>query len=95
MALEIENSHMKDVFLYTPAKQMFSGVYWNVSVCPSPCLSVCPSVYKMLVSIKVLAGVLVTFSHSSSFLSKQGTIIFLNFDIAKDITALKIEGDFA
>ena len=39
---------------YTPAKGMFSGVYWNHSVCPS----MCPSVYKILVSVKVLAWVL-------------------------------------
>ena len=31
---------------------MFSGVYWNQPVCPS----VCPSVYRILVSVKVLQG---------------------------------------
>ena len=38
----------------TPAKQMFSGVYWNQPVCQS----LYPSVNKILVSVKVLAGVL-------------------------------------
>ena len=33
---------------------MFLGVYWNQPVCPS----VRPSVYKIKVSVKVLAGVL-------------------------------------
>ena len=56
--------------LYTSAKRMFSGVYWNQPVCPSVhvtvfpfvCWSVCPSVrpsvYKILLSVKALAGVL-------------------------------------
>ena len=37
---------------YTPAKQTFSGVYWNQHVCPSVCLSF----YKILISFKALWG---------------------------------------
>ena len=48
---------------YTPAKLMFSGVYWNQPVCPS----VCPSVYKILVAVKGLARYKVILSYSSSF----------------------------
>ena len=45
---------------YTPAKQMFLEVYWNQPVCVSSivCVSVYLSVYKILVSVKVLAGLL-------------------------------------
>ena len=52
---------------YTPAKTMFSRVYWNQPVSPSMRLSV----YKILLSVKALAGgavcYQVTFSDSSSF----------------------------
>ena len=37
-----------------PTKRMFSGVCWDQSVCPSVCLSV----YKILISVKALVGVL-------------------------------------
>ena len=38
-----------------PARQMFLGIYWNqLVICPA----MCPSVYKILVSIKALAGIL-------------------------------------
>ena len=45
-------------YFHTLAKPVFSGEYWNRPVCPSVCQSVCLSVYKILVSIKALAGVL-------------------------------------
>ena len=44
------NSYIMLHNIYTPAKRMFFGV--------SVCLSVCPSVYKIVVSVKGLAGVL-------------------------------------
>ena len=28
-------------YIYTPTKQMFSGVYWSRPVCPSICVSIC------------------------------------------------------
>ena len=49
--------------IYTPAKRMFLGVYWNQPICPS----VCPSVYKIQLSVKVLEEYQVTFSYSSTF----------------------------
>ena len=33
---------------YTPAKQMFYGVYWNQPDCPSMCQSICRSVCKFV-----------------------------------------------
>ena len=72
LPLEIEILLFKQKLVYLPppppAKRMFSGVYWNQLVCPfvrvsvCPCLrvfvypSVCPSVYKILVSVKALVG---------------------------------------
>ena len=44
---------------YTPTKPMFSGVYWNHPVCPS--------VYKLLTSVKRWRRYWFTFSDSSSF----------------------------
>ena len=41
---------------------MFSWVYWNQPVCPS----MYPSVYKILVSVKALAGLL-TLSQTTHF----------------------------
>ena len=43
--------------IYIPREQMFSWVYSDQLVCPSICVSVFPSVYKILVSVKALAGV--------------------------------------
>ena len=52
-------------FHYTPAKQMFLWVYRNQPVSPFVCLFN-PSVYKISVSVKALAGVLSPISDSSS-----------------------------
>ena len=59
------NSLSENTFNNTPAKQMFSGLYWNQPVCPCASLPIrvsCPSmyplVYKILVYVKVLAQVL-------------------------------------
>ena len=46
-----------------PQNECFQGVYWNQRVCPS----MCPSVYKILVSVKVLVGVLLTDSPVRDF----------------------------
>ena len=43
-----------DTVNYIPAKEIVLRVYWNLLVCPS----LCPSVYKILVSVKAQAGVL-------------------------------------
>ena len=51
---------------------MFSEIHWNQPVCPSVCVSVYPSMSKILVSVKVLAGYEVTFSDSSSFCKNYG-----------------------
>ena len=43
-------------YIYTATKQMFSGIYWNQPVYLSVHLCVHPTVYKILDSVKVLAG---------------------------------------
>ena len=64
---------------HTPAKQRFLGVYWNQPVCPSLCISV----YKILFSVKALAGVL-TLSQTKNFRPFQTEIFFRRqFHIAR------------
>ena len=74
--------------LVTLAKTSFSGgkggvyLYFNQPVCQSICVhlprcpSVCPSVYKILVSVKVQAGEISTFIEGSS-------LSFFNLVLAK------------
>ena len=47
-----------DTFLLYLHKTNVSGVYWNRPLCLSVCVSLCPSVYKILASVKTLAGIL-------------------------------------
>ena len=64
----------------TPQIECLGGVYWNQPVCPSVYPSVCHvsmclSVYKILLSVKELAGVsLVTFSDSSASVFPVGLV---------------------
>ena len=69
--------YFKDALLFsTPHKMNVFGVYWNqpvylsIHVSVHPCVCLCPSVYpseyKILVSVKALAGIL-TLSQTTNF----------------------------
>ena len=61
-SLDLDSLFPSNSSFCIPAKKLFLGVYWNLHVCLSIYPCVCPSVYlsmyKILVSFKVLAGVL-------------------------------------